>query len=136
MEGNQIQHPGDKMTITHNHPILKERRIELRKNQTPQEVLLWARLRGKQLGFKFKRQHSIGPYILDFYCPDKKLCVELDGSQHLDNKEYDQERTNYLLGHEIKTLRFWNNEVNGNMEGVLQKVVSELNPPPLSQGEG
>ncbi len=117
------------MTITHNHPILKERRIELRKNQTPQEVLLWARLRRNQLGFKFKRQHSIGPYILDFYCPDKKIAVELDGSQHLDNKEYDQERDNYLLGLEIKTLRFWNNEVNANIDGVLQKISSELDSP-------
>ncbi len=120
---------GIQMTITHNHPILKPRRIELRKNQTPQEVLLWARLRGGQLSFKFKRQHSIGPYILDFYCPDKKLAIELDGSQHLDNKEYDNERNNYLLGFEIKTLRFWNNEVNKNINVVLQKIVTELNSP-------
>lgn len=117
------------MTITHNHPVLKDRRIELRKNQTPQEVLLWARLRGNQLGLKFKRQHSIGPYILDFYCPDRKLAIELDGFQHLENKEYDEERNRYLLCLEIKTIRFWNNEVNVNMEGVLQKVISELNFP-------
>ena len=117
------------MTITHNHPILKPRRTELRKKQTPQEVLLWARIRKNQLGFKFKRQHSIGPYILDFYSPEKRLAIELDGSQHLDNKEYDTERDNFLLGHEIKTLRFWNNEVNNNIEGVLQKIFSELNSP-------
>ncbi len=117
------------MLITHNHPILKERRVELRINQTPQEILLWAKLRNKQLGFKFKRQHSIGPYILDFYCPDKKLAVELDGSQHLENKEYDQERTNYLLGHEIRTLRFWNNEVNVNMGGVIFLINKELLAP-------
>jgi very-short-patch-repair endonuclease len=117
------------MAITHNHPILKSRRTELRKNQTPQEVFLWARLRRSQLGFKFKRQHSIGPYILDFYCPDKKLAIEIDGSQHLENKEYDNERNNYLLVLEIKTLRFWNNEVNKNMAGVLQKITNELNSP-------
>src|SRR3989344_9364444 len=117
------------MAIIHNHPILKPRRAELRKNQTPQEVVLWARLRGVQLGFKFKRQHSIGPYILDFYCPDKKLAIELDGFQHLENKEYDEERNRYLLCLEIKTIRFWNNEVSVNMEGVIQKVVSELSSP-------
>ena len=117
------------MTITHNHPILKERRMELRKNQTPQEVLLWAKLRRTQLGFKFKRQHSIGPYILDFYCPDKKLAIELDGSQHLQNKEYDRERTDYLSVLEIRVIRFWNIEVNVNIEGVLQKIVIELNSP-------
>ena len=117
------------MTITHNHPILKDRRIELRKNQTPQEVLLWARLRGNPLGCKFKRQHSVGPYILDFYCPDKKLAIELDGSQHLYNKEYDQERTNYLLCLEIETLRFWNNEVNVNMDGVIKKIMNKLDSP-------
>ena len=114
------------MTITHNHPILKPRRIDLRKNQTPQEVLLWARLRNNQLGLKFKRQHSVGPYILDFYCPDKKLAIELDGSQHLNNKEYDQERTNYLLVLEIQTIRFWNNDVNINIDGVLQEIISRL----------
>ena len=103
--------------------------MDLRKNQTPQEVLLWARVRKNQLGFKFKRQHSVGPYILDFYSPEKRLAVELDGSQHLDNKEYDEERNSYLLGHEIKTLRFWNNEVNKNIEGVLQKIISGSGSP-------
>ena len=117
------------MTITHNHTVLKNRRVELRKNQTPQEVLLWARLRGTQLGFKFKRQHSVGPYILDFYCPDKKLAVELDGSQHLQNKEYDKERTSYLLILGVETIRFWNNEVNTNMNGVIQKIISKLSSP-------
>jgi len=110
------------MPILHNHPILKPRRVELRKNQTPQEVILWAHLRGTQLGFKFKRQHSIGPYILDFYCPDKKLAIELDGAQHLDNKEYDQERDNYLLVLGIQTIRFWNSEIDGNIEKALNRI--------------
>ena len=118
------------MPILHNHPVLKPRRVELRKNQTQQEVILWAYLRGAQLGFKFKRQHSIGPYILDFYCPDKKLAIELDGAQHLDNKEYDQERDNYLLTLDIKTVRFWNSEITNNISGVLQEIVSRLSSPP------
>jgi very-short-patch-repair endonuclease len=117
------------MPILHNHPVLKPRRVGLRKNQTPQEVVLWAHLRGTQLGCKFKRQHSIGPYILDFYCPDKKLAIELDGAQHLDNKEYDQERTNYLLILGIQTIRFWNSEINTNINGVLQEIVSRLSSP-------
>lgn len=114
------------MVIIHNHPILKFRRSNLRKKQTPQEILLWARLRRNQLKYKFKRQHSIGPYILDFYCPDKKLAIELDGSQHLENKDYDKERDFYLSTLGIKTLRFWNNEVNVNMNGVIEKIISEL----------
>ena len=117
------------MTILHNHPVLKSRRVELRKNQTPQEIILWAHLRGAQMGFKFKRQHSVGPYILDFYCPDKKLAIELDGSQHLTNKEYDQERTDYLLVLGINTIRFWNSEINNNINGVLQEIVSGLSSP-------
>lgn len=115
------------MTITHNHPVLKNRRSTLRKNQTPQEVLLWARLRRSQLGVKFKRQHSVGPYILDFYCPDKKLAIELDGSQHLDSKSYDDKRSDYLIVLGIKTIRFWNNEVNANMNGVIEFIINELN---------
>jgi len=117
------------MPILHNHPVLKPRRVELRKNQTPQEVILWAHLRGAQLDLKFKRQHSIGPYILDFYCPDKKLAVELDGAQHLDNKEYDQERTDYLLVLGIQTIRFWNSEIDANIKGVLHKIRASLSSP-------
>ena len=117
------------MPIIHNHPILKLRRVELRKNQTPQEIALWAYLRGARLGLKFKRQHSVGPYILDFYCPDRKLAIELDGFQHLENKEYDLERTNYLLVLGIQTIRFWNSEVDTNIDGVLQEIVSRLNSP-------
>jgi very-short-patch-repair endonuclease len=114
------------MTITHNHPVLKNRRSTLRKNQTREEALLWAYLRRSNLGYKFKRQHSVGPYILDFYCPDKKLAIELDGSQHIENKNYDKERTEYLLVLDIKVIRFWNNEVNANMNGVIQKIINEL----------
>jgi very-short-patch-repair endonuclease len=70
---------------------------------------------------KFFRQYSFGPYILDFYCPQKKLAVELDGGQHnqLDGREYDADRTNYLNVYGIEVVRFWNNEVLGNMDGVL-----------------
>ena len=79
---------------------------------------------------KFFRQYSFGSYILDFYCPEKKLAVELDGGQHNlpESKEYDAARTNFLNAHGVEVLRFWNNEVLCEMEGVLAclelKVVS------------
>ncbi len=118
----------------------KEVRKELRKNQTPQEVILWARLRNNQTGYKWKRQVSIGPYIADFYCWKKLLVVEVDGSQHLDNKNYDKERGKYFAELGINTIRFWNNEVNTNIEGVMKIIMENLekqpHPSPLLKGEG
>ncbi|MES3031883.1 MAG: DUF559 domain-containing protein [Patescibacteria group bacterium] len=118
------------MTIIYNKSKHLVKRLLLRRNQTPQELILWAQLRRKQLGYKFKRQYSVGPYVLDFYCPTKKLAIEIDGSQHLDNKEYDWERTDYLSVLEIKVLRFWNDEINTNIDGVVEKIISELSPSP------
>jgi very-short-patch-repair endonuclease len=118
------------MTIFYNKSKHLSKRVVLRKNQTPQESILWARLRRDQLGFKFKRQYSVGPYVLDFYCPVKKLAIEIDGSQHLENKEYDKERTEYLSVFKIKVLRFWNNEINTNIDGVVSKIITELSPSP------
>ncbi len=111
------------MVILYNHPKLKGRRKELRNNQTEAENLLWEKLRRNQLGYKFKRQHSIGRFILDFYCPEKKLAIELDGAQHLENKQYDKEREAYLSEFGIKTLRFWNSEVTKDLNSVIQKIV-------------
>ena len=116
------------MTTVYNILKLKDRRIELRTKQTPQEIILQSRLRREQLGLKFRRQHSIGGYIADFYCPSKKLAIEIDGSQHFEKeaKEYDSVRSNYFEGLNIKVLRFTNAEINTNMEGVLQKIITEL----------
>ena len=120
----------------------KEIRKELRKNQTPQEVILWSKLRNNQTKYKWKRQVSIGPYVADFYCWKKLLVVELDGAQHLDNKEYDKDREKYFFNLGIKTIRFWNNEVNTNIEGVIKFIIKELekqphpSPSPLLKGEG
>ena len=118
----------------------KDIRKELRKNQTPQEIILWSKLRNNQTGNKWKRQVSIGPYIADFYCWKKLLVIEIDGSQHLDNKEYDKDREKYFINLGIKTLRFWNNEVNTNIEGVMKKIMTILeiqpHPSPLLKGEG
>ena len=117
------------MTIFYNKTKNLTKRILLRRSQTPQETILWGKIRNNQLGFKIKRQYSVGPYVLDFYCPLKKLALEIDGSQHIDNKEYDIERSNYLSSFDIKVIRFWNDEVNVNIDGVILKIISELNLP-------
>jgi very-short-patch-repair endonuclease len=116
----------------HNLKFLKQARKDLRKTSTPQEKILWSKLRGKNTGFVFKRQESIGKFIADFYCPKKNLVIEIDGSQHLDNKEYDQERTWYFESLGIKVIRFWNNEVNINLDGVLMKIMEELDSTALN----
>lgn len=110
-----------------NQSIFKNRRKELRKSVTSQEFKLWFYLKNKNLGSKFRRQHSIGPYVADFYCKEKKLIIELDGSQHVKSKEYDKERDNYLKILGIKVLRFWNNEIDKNIEEVLIKIKKEMN---------
>ena len=94
---------------------------------TEEEIILWSVLKNNKLGYKFRRQHSIGRFIADFFCPLKRLIIELDGSQHLDNKEYDEERTNYFESLGIKVIRFWNNEVDKNLAEVMMKIKKELN---------
>jgi very-short-patch-repair endonuclease len=79
-----------------NQKSQKEKRQELRNALTPQELKLWALLRNENLGCKFRRQHGIGPYIVDFYCKEKSLIIEIDGSQHQDNANYDKKRDQYL----------------------------------------
>jgi very-short-patch-repair endonuclease len=110
--------------MVHNNKGLVERRVELRRNSTAQEEILWKQLRGNQLGQKFKRQHSVGGFIADFYCANKKLIVEIDGSVHhtQDAKEYDQIRDKYFKDLGYTTLRFWNNDVENNLQEVLKKV--------------
>lgn len=110
----------------HTIKYLHGARKDLRNNITPEELILWYRLKNKTLGYKFRRQHSMGNFIADFYCASKKLVIELDGSQHLDNTEYDQERTNYFESLGIKVIRFWNGEINKNLNGVLMKIEEEL----------
>jgi very-short-patch-repair endonuclease len=101
-------------------------RKRLRNEATIQEIILWSRLRRNQLGVKFRRQHSIGNYIVDFYCPKNKLIIEIDGWQHKKKENYDKKRDKYLesLGFEI--LRFWNNEINDNLEGITFKIEDSL----------
>ncbi|MFZ1020097.1 MAG: endonuclease domain-containing protein [Minisyncoccia bacterium] len=123
------------MITIYNIKKLFERRKELRNNSTPQETLLWSKLKNSQIGLKFRRQHSIGGYIVDFYCPSKRLVIEIDGSQHFtkDNREYDKIRTYFFTGLHIKVLRFTNTEINTNLDGVLQKIISITKTPSLTK---
>ena len=108
------------------NPKTKHQAISLRKASTPAEQKLWMRIRNDQLGVTFRRQHAIGKYIIDFYSPKAKLIIELDGSQHLDQQEYDEERTKYLEAHGYRVLRFWNNDVMNETESVLQVIWNAL----------
>ncbi len=101
-------------------------RKKLRRNQTPQETILWSRLRNNQTGYKWRRQVSMGKYVADFYCSEKKIIVEIDGSQHMSAQEYDTERDLYLKSLGCTVLRFWNNEINTNIEGVLMMIMKKL----------
>jgi very-short-patch-repair endonuclease len=120
------------MTILKNKPQLLFRRRELRKRQTKQEEILWEHIRNHKLGIKFKRQYSVGGYVLDFYCPELKLAIEIDGSQHLRKEEilYDEERTEFLQILGCSVLRFKNIEVDKNLEKVLLRI-KEFKPSPL-----
>jgi very-short-patch-repair endonuclease len=102
----------------------------LRLTPTDAEIRLWSRLRRKQLeGFRFRRQHPLGPYVVDFFCAAAKLIVEVDGGQHAEDEEA---RTNWLEARGYRVIRFWNNDVLANTEGVLSTILDALraDPPP------
>ena len=126
------------MPHIYNNASIKDLRRNLRKNQTDVERNLWNILRNRQMrGLKFIRQYSVGTYILDFFCPAKRLAIELDGGQHNEdsNRAHDEARTQYLALEHIRVVRFWNNEVLENIQGVYDKIEQEIksNPsqPPL-----
>lgn len=113
----------------HNKFELKEFRKSLRKNLTPAEALLWKALKGKQLeGRKFRRQHSIGNYIVDFYCPAEKLAIELDGQPHftLEGEETDRRKTRFLNSVGIRVLHFENKLVWQLPNMVLERIAEEF----------
>ena len=102
----------------------------MRRTITEAETLLWRRLRNQQVeGLKFRRQHPVGRYIADFACEELRLIIEADGSQHAENA-YDERRTEWLEENGWTVLRFWNNEVTGNMDGVLQAILCVRDPAP------
>ena len=94
--------------------------------QTPAGVKLWARLRNHQLdGLKIRRQHPLDRFIIDFYCAEAKLCIEIDGDSHAEQVEYDQARTEYLNERGYTVIRFTNREVFNQCEAVLQAIADE-----------
>jgi very-short-patch-repair endonuclease len=106
-----------------------ERARSLRHALTRAEFALWTRIRARQLGgFKFVRQQPIGRYYADFVCRERRLIVELDGGQHLDSPT-DRQRDSELSALGYRVVRFWNNDVLENPDGVLQRILSELERP-------
>jgi very-short-patch-repair endonuclease len=117
-------------TRLNNLSYLKDTREYLRKNMTEAEVVLWQVLKDKKLGGrKFRRQHSIGNYIADFYCPSEKLIIELDGEYHYSQEGItnDLERDTHLEMMKIKVLRFENKEVLQNLTNVLKEIKVQFN---------
>ena len=108
-------------------PALRQYAKSLRSNQTDAENRIWYHLRAKRLnGHKFRCQHPIGCYIVDFVCLRLKLIIELDGSQHMEQEEYDETRTAFLKQQGYKVLRFYNTDVLSNTDGVLSVILSEI----------
>jgi very-short-patch-repair endonuclease len=117
------------MKFLRNDPTLKQRRKDLRHNQTEAEKTLWAHLQNRQLyRMKFFRQYSVGPYVLDFYCAAMKLAIELDGGQHnqCESREYDAVRSEYLKEQGIDVMRFWNHEVLIDINSILNRIVERV----------
>ena len=111
-------------------PLLpRDRARRLRRDQTDAERRLWMRLRGHQLGVRFRRQHPIGPYIVDFCCVERMMVVELDGGQHEDQRARDEARTKWLAGHRFRVLRFSDREALIETEAVLTEIQNRLLTP-------
>ena len=113
----------------------------LRRNQTDAERVLWFRLRDRRLGgWKFRRQFPIDRFVVDFFCADAHLIVELDGGQHALQSRWDEARTKFLESEGYRVLRFWNNDVLTNIDGVLEMIQNAIlatpTPTPPHKGEG
>ena len=124
-----MDHRPHEFILNHNKKELKNLRRELRKNLTPAEARLWKFLQNSQLeGRKFRRQHSIGRYIIDFYCPKEKIAIELEGNVHFNpvNEQYDLLRTEFLNSYNIKVVKFENKEVFEKIEIVIEIIKSNF----------
>lgn len=125
------------MNQIHNRKYLKHYRKDLRNNLTHAEVILWKHLKGSQLGKKFRRQHSVGNYIIDFYCATERVAIELDGQHHYTEEglKYDELRTKYLNSLNIRVLRFENARVLEELENVLEEIRACFDPPDSATAE-
>ena len=121
------------MTEFFNRSSEKDLRRRLRTEMTPAEVILWSHLRRGQLrGHRFRRQYSIGPFCVDFYCVQSKLVIELDGDSHFtpEAKSYDAQRQHYIESFGIRVLRFTNVELYDNLDGVVEAIARALEAEP------
>lgn len=111
---------------------LKPRRRDLRRKSTNAEKLLWERLRNNKLGVKFRRQFSVMGYVVDFYCPQYRLIIELKGGVHktTSSKKYDDYRRKYLESFWMTIVEFWNAEIEQDMEKVISSIKNHLSPGP------
>ncbi|MBX3709829.1 MAG: endonuclease domain-containing protein [Gammaproteobacteria bacterium] len=110
--------------------LLQQRARQLRKKMPEAEKKLWHRLRRRQLrGLRFRRQVAFDKYIVDFACFEPKIIIEVDGSQHAIQVAYDDQRTKFLRSFGYTVLRFWNNEILGDIENVLQTIWNVCTPP-------
>ena len=137
------------MTQFFNKSTEKTKRRRLRSDSPPAETIIWSRLRGKNVfGYKFRRQDSVGPYVIDFYCPALKLAVEIDGDSHFigDAVEGDKRRQIFIESFGIRFLRFTNQDIYDNLDGVLESITSvalaeskpssnEVKSPPCEGGD-
>ncbi|MGE3984539.1 MAG: endonuclease domain-containing protein [Dehalococcoidia bacterium] len=120
------------MPLSQEFPNHRERRRELRQEATLAENLLWRHLRRKQFeGLKFRRQHQLGPYIVDFYSSAARLVIEVDGGQHYEPEveQYDRERTAYFEQRGLRVLRFTNLEVTSKLDGVVEAILELIGSP-------
>jgi len=109
------------------NPLLKQRARELRKKSTLSEVLLWNRIKNKTLGYEFHRQLPLDQFIVDFYCHELMLAIEIDGSSHDERYKYDEHRQNKLQNYGIRFIRFNDLDVKKNMNGVISALKDKLN---------
>ena len=108
-------------------PSTFEKARQLRNKMTPEEELLWNKLKGKQIcNVRFRRQHPVNIFIADFYCHTAKLVIELDGKIHLNNKEYDEERTQIMEELGLEVLRFNNSEINTKIEKIIERITEKV----------
>jgi very-short-patch-repair endonuclease len=115
----------EQISSRHNQKEQTLLRKTLRNNATAPEAILWLRLKGKQVeGLKFRRQFGVGPYVLDFYCPELRLAMELDGEvhNHYEAEEYDKMRTKFLNNNRITVLRYKNEVVYQNIEAIVEDI--------------
>lgn len=117
------------MTEFFNRRSEKTKRQELRKNMPPAEVILWSRLKGRQLlGCKFRRQYSVGSFVIDFYAPEIKLGIELDGDSHYQHgaAKYDERRQRFIESTGVSMVRFLNTDIYDNLNGVLEIIAERI----------